>query len=371
MTTFFLRRSVEKAFQLDETPPDLTLNPHKPLPSNPPHITSAVDDIMYIVNKILTQSLQTSQIAVVTSVVPTLARVLSSDFVGMIQRKMRDESYPKAAIQGALPPEHIIISFLVLVNNLDVASDYITRIVSTFLTPPPSLSSASSSTLSDPLTSLFPLSTTSTTAKQTLQSLTTQFSSKTSDLLTDAISLAFTNIIKPRLRPILTDSFRDIDYLSTPSNPGTDPTFPQPEDGSDADADSDTDLVRRRFQHGWDALTKPIARIMTERTFDKLLTITVSYLAKVLEKRIWGYHGRVNELSATRLERDVSAIVGVVVQGRRYGLRASFERCNGILLVMNMEMEEWDELVEGGQTEGVLGGLSVEEGARARGMVVG
>ena len=44
MTTFFFRRSVEKAFQLDEAPADLTLNPTKPLGSNPPFITSAVDD---------------------------------------------------------------------------------------------------------------------------------------------------------------------------------------------------------------------------------------------------------------------------------------------------------------------------------------
>lgn len=51
MTTFFFRRSVEKAFQLDEQPPDLSLNPHKPLKSNPPHISSAVDDIMYIVKR--------------------------------------------------------------------------------------------------------------------------------------------------------------------------------------------------------------------------------------------------------------------------------------------------------------------------------
>jgi hypothetical protein len=371
MTTFFFRRSVEKAFQLDEAPQDLTLNPHKPLPSNPPHITSAVDDIMYIVKKILTQSLQTSQISVVTSVIPTIARVLSSDFIGMIQRKMRDESYPKAAIQGALPPEHIIISFLVLVNNLDIATDYITRIVSTFVSLTPNSTNSTSPPTPDPLSNLFPISHTSKTAQDTLRSLSTQFTSKTTDLLTDALTLIFTNILKPRLRPILQDSFRDIDYQATPSSPGTDPTFVSPDGDPFSDPEAtDTELVRRRFEHGWLALTKPIARIMTERTFDKLLTITVSYLAKVLEKRLWSYSGRINELGASRLERDVSAIVSVVVQGRRYGLRTAFERCNGILVVMSMEGEEWDELVEGGQADGVLGGLTMEEGKRARGMIV-
>ena len=65
MAAFFFRRSVEKSFQLDEPPADLTLNPNKPLGSNPPFITSAVDDVMYIVNQVLQRALTTSQRAVV------------------------------------------------------------------------------------------------------------------------------------------------------------------------------------------------------------------------------------------------------------------------------------------------------------------
>jgi hypothetical protein len=102
MTTFFFRRSVEKAFQLDESPSELTLNPSKPLGSNPPFITSAVDDVMYIVNQVLQRTLATSQRAIIASVEPTITRVLGGDFIGMIQRKMRDESFPTPVIQGGL-----------------------------------------------------------------------------------------------------------------------------------------------------------------------------------------------------------------------------------------------------------------------------
>lgn len=104
MTTFFFRRSVEKAFQLDESPPDLTLNPNKPLGSSPPFVTSAIDDVMYIVNQVCQRTLATSQRAVVASVIPTVSRVLGSDFIGMTQRKMRDESYPQPIRAGELPP---------------------------------------------------------------------------------------------------------------------------------------------------------------------------------------------------------------------------------------------------------------------------
>jgi hypothetical protein len=129
MTTFFFRRSVEKAFQLDESPSDLTLNPTKPLGANPPFITSAVDDVMYIVNQVLQRTLATSQRAIISSVEPTITRVLGGDFIGMIQRKMRDESFPTPVIQGGLPPENKVIAFLLLLNNLDVSNDYIKRIV--------------------------------------------------------------------------------------------------------------------------------------------------------------------------------------------------------------------------------------------------
>lgn len=365
MTTFFFRRSVEKAFQLDEQPPDLSLNPHKPLNSNPPHITSAVDDIMYIVNKVLQQSLATSQKDVVTNVVPTLGRVLGSDFVGMMQRKMRDESYPKAAIQGALPPEHTIVAFLVLVNNLDVATDYVRRIVRGQVEPS-SISQATNgeATSNTPLASLYPLGDDAKRVANILKNLETSFAGKTTELLNDGIHVVFKNVMQPRLRPILLDAFRDVEYQLTEEEL----VELAREEGRE---EEDSELVRRRFQHGWDALTKPIARIMTETTFDKLLTIIVSYLSKLLEKRIWGYSGRVNELGAVRLERDVTSIVAIVVQGRRYGFRESFMKCTQICMIMNMEEDEWEEIQgnKAGEVE-VADKLTKDERLRARGMIV-
>ena len=353
MTTFFFRRSVEKAFQLDEQPQDLMLNPHKPLHSNPPYVSSAVDDIMYIVNKVLQQSLATSQETVVNSVIPTLSRVMGADFIGMIQRKMRDESYPKAAIAGALPPEHIIVAFIVLINDLDVAADYINRIIET-QTQPQQPSSPS------PIATLFPFPTQSLAVERHLNSFTTSFASSTTTLLSEANIVLFNQVLKPRLRPILMDSFRDIDYSLTAeelsSHSMEDSTITGQHD--DSSFGEDPDLVRRRFQHGWDALTRPIGRLMTDKTFHRLLSTAVNYLANMLETRIWGYYGRVNELGAVRLERDVNAIVDVVGKGltslpsatggsgARYGFKAEFRRCLGILMICNLEEDEWEEFLK-------------------------
>jgi hypothetical protein len=367
MTTFFFRRSVEKAFQLDESPSGLTLNIHRPLKADPPHITSAVDDIMYIVNKVIQQSLATSQSAVVTNVVPTLSRVLGSDFIGMTQRKMRDECYPRAPVQGGQPPEQTIISFLVQINNLDLGVDYIRRIVQNNTgskTPLPTTSDHPQSQISQPtphLLSIFPSPQTALQITQTLHTLHTTFESKVTDLLTDGIQVIFNNTIKPRLRPLLADAFRDIEYT--------------PQSSEDY---SSKEIVKPRFTALWNDLLTPFARILTPAAFDRVLGVTTAYLARLLEKRLWSYHSRVNALGAARLERDVAGIVGAAVDvgfgagagaPGRYRHRECFARCVQMTLVMGMDEEEWEEVRRGGDAAEVVGKLSREEIGRVRGMV--
>ncbi|KAI9843828.1 MAG: hypothetical protein M1837_006089 [Sclerophora amabilis] len=393
MTTFFFRRSVEKAFQLDESPPDLSLQLGKSVQSNPPFITSAVDDVMYIVNQVLQRSLATSQRGVVSGVVPTLSRVLGSDFVGMIQRKMRDESYPKAAIQGAPPPEDKVVAFCLLLNNLDIATDYMKRIVSSNTGSGPAPDGTANANTKSSLTDLFPFSHDSAFVANLLQNMLQTFTSKTGELLSDGIHVTFDRVIKPRLRPLLADAFRDIDYDIS----GTDASSQQQQQQTQyASDDSDTEgknpngqgaenttIVHRRFSTSWSQLMEPLRRLLTDANYDRLLSATAAYLGgtnKLLEKRIWSYYGRINELGAIRLERDVAAIVSVVVAGGRYGVRDAFARCLQILMVVNMEEDEWVELMDGenaasaGSGGGGGGGemewrLDVEERARARGMM--
>lgn len=370
MTPLVFRRSVEKAFQLDQQPTGLTLNPTKPLSADPPFITSAVDDVMYIVSQVLQRSLATSSRTVMTSVVPGIGRVLGSDFVGMIQRKMRDESYPKAIVQGALPPEDKVIAFLVLINNLDIANDYISRIISAHLNT--SKTPGERPSLQD----LFPFNNDAVVIGNTLKNMQSSFESKTSELLNDSINVTFHQVMKPRIRTILTEAFRDIDYnLSS-------------EDIEVLRGESDTtdldDWVKTRFERGWRALTLPIKRILTERNYDRLLSQAMSALNKSLESRVRSYYGRVNELGAVRMERDIAGIIAAAVQGGRYAHRDAFQRVQQMCLIMNMEEEEWDEveciddMVEGGAERrssmvdlGIQWVLDRDERKRARGIVSG
>lgn len=372
MTTFVFRRAVEKAFQLDEQPSDLSLNPSKPLSSNPPYMSSAVDDVMYVVDQVMERSLATSQRLVISSVIPSVARVLNSDFIGMIQRKMRDENYPKAAIQGALPPESTIIAFLVLINDLEIASDYVRRIVQSRVEIQQGTTPNNEDARVTPksLESLFPFEDDALHARSALRSLQQSFEAKASELISDGIYVVFKNVVKPRLRPLLSDAFRDIDYQMSESEFEEANRFMENGDKTDQGADG---AVRYHFQRGWDALTKPIGRIFTDGNLERLLSTTISYLAEVLEKRIWSYFGRINDFGAVRLERDITGLINVIVRGGRYGLRDAFVRCTQICLVMNMEEDEWAETQAStkASSEGIdlEWKLDYEERLRARAIV--
>ncbi|KAI4175945.1 MAG: hypothetical protein LQ348_006074 [Seirophora lacunosa] len=357
-------------FKLDEQPSDLSLDSSRSLSSNPPYISSAVDDIMYIVNQVVERSLATSQQIVISSVVPSVARVLDSDFIGMIQRKMRDESYPKAAVQDA--PQATIITFLILINNLDVAIDYVRRIVQSRVEIHPCTGATHehAGVSSKSLDSLLPFGNDASHARSALKSLQQSFEAKASELISDGIYVVFKNVVKPRLRPLLSDVFRDIDYqMHGPDLEGANRSV----DNDEENGEGAEGAVQYHFQRGWEGLNEPIKRILTNHNFERLQSTTMSYLAEVLERRIWSYFGRINDLGAVRLERDIASLINVIVRGGRYGLRDAFVRCTQICLVMNMEEDEWAESQSPASAAVEDGGLEWkldhEERTRARSIV--
>jgi len=391
MSTFFFRRSIEKAFQIDEYPSGLSLNLNKSIDAPSPFIILAVDDVVFIVNAMVQKSLSTSQKEIFAHVVPTIGRILESDFVGMIQRKMRDESYPKPLVQGGFPPEDKIISFIVLINSLEMANDYLARIISTNLGV--NLDLENSLTKSSPVRGAFPLLQDATFAAHSLSNLLHSFTTKTTELLNEGLQHLFSNVVRLRLRPVLADTFRDVDYSLSEEELAEAAAATAEYDGSGGGGDGDvaSELVPRRFAHGWDQLMRPIGRIMTPKTFAALLDITAQYLAKQLEKRVWssgsgsgssssnnssGVKTRMSAFGALRMERDLSHIAGVVARGN-YAVREVFSRVAQILMVANMEEEEWDGVLTGGEDTGeeedggILWVLTEEERKKARKLVGG
>ncbi|KAL0939079.1 calcium-transporting P-type ATPase [Colletotrichum truncatum] len=362
MMTFFFRRSVEKAFQLDEFPTGLSLSMSRQIDTNQPFIISAVDDVMYVVSAVIQKSTSTSQRDVIASVIPTIGRVLGSDFVGMIQRKMRDESYPKPIVQGGFPPEDKIIQFIILINSLDTANEYLGRIINSNVGSANDSRKTNGDIHESSLRDTFPFDKDFTFVTSALNTLHSSFTTKTTELMNEGLQVLFKQVIQPRLRPVLSDTFRDVDYSLTEEE------LVEFAEQNEEDEEELLDQVSRRFEHGWDQLMKPIARLMTTHTFTILHDLTARYLARVLERRVWD--ARANAYGVIRMERDFSSIISTVSKGN-YGVRELFARVSQILMVANMEEEEWEEIsaVAGSPDEdedGMIWVLTEDERRRAR-----
>jgi conserved oligomeric Golgi complex subunit 4 len=367
MTTFVLRASLERAFQLDEMPLGLTLNLSRQIQSHPPFITSAVDDVMYVVAQVLQRAMGTSQRAIIATVLPTISRVLGSDFIGMIQRKMRDEYYPKPILQGNLPPEDLVIGFLVLINNVDMAIDYIKRIVDTHFAKPESEGDTANAEHKS-LNVSFPFDNDATYTMEQLKSTESTFSAKCNVLLNDSIGVVFRQVLKPRIRNMFIDAFRDVDYSHTSADGNS---YPSDDDESPENSEN---LVPSRFSQSFNSLLRPIKRIATASAFANLLTITMPSFAEALERRLWTMQGRVSDIGAIRLERDLAGIAAAATRDGKYELRENFVRCLEIATVAGMEPEEWEELLaaEKEDADAVNGDWSLdrEERRRARSLIL-
>ncbi|KAG5977156.1 hypothetical protein E4U55_007016 [Claviceps digitariae] len=363
MTTFFFRRSVEKAFQLDEYPAGLSLSLSKSVEGSTPFIITAVDDVMYIVDNVVQKSISTSQRDVISSVLPTVGRVLSSDFIGMIQRKMRDESYPKPAMHEGLPPADKIIQFMVLINSLDKSNEYLSRIIGGRIAVAEGQGTNEVVTLQGPLQECFPFEKDVAFVAKSLHALETGFIASSTELLNEGIQVLFTQVVKLRLRPVISETFRDADYALLEEE------LSDLAQQNDEDEEQILDQVRRRFEHGWDQLMRPIARIMTPGTFSTLLDLTARHLSRILEKKILTYVGKASPFGVVRIERDFTSIVNIVSKGD-YSVREAFGKVTQLLMVANMEEDEWEELSRDDEG-GIDWVLTTEERRKARALVRG
>ncbi|KAK6340619.1 hypothetical protein TWF696_008944 [Orbilia brochopaga] len=382
MSTFFFRRSVEKAFQLDELPPDLHLHPTKPLKNTAtPYITLSVDDVMYLVRNVLSRALATQSLPLVRKVSASVKRILESDFVGMMQRRMQHDSYPKASSINAPPPDDKVVAFCVLTNNLDVSVDYVTRIVNGLLEPTddgagsggrpgrPAPSPQTDSGEPTDLESQFPFAGEADGVRTALNALVAGFTARAGSLHDNAVEVLFNQVIRPRLRPLLSESFAGVDYLESPA--ATAAAAPIDDDDTDG-----VNAVANRFAALFHSLVFPLKRILTPGGWDKLMSATAGSIASLLTKRLWGLAGKINELGAIRLERDVRGVVGVVVREGRYGLRELFAKASEVVMILNMEEDEVVEVLKRDSDVEVAAGeervewrLTREERRRARGLL--
>lgn len=323
MALFVSRRSVEKAFQLEELP-DLMA---KSTPDSP-LVSSVVHDVMLVFSSLVNQTLNTGEMTLIKTVISGIRRVLESDYVGFVQRKLRDGAPRQTPIRTATPPpnsntkslaglpnseDRKLRTFMVNLNGLTTISSYVEQVV-------------------DPLHYYYddnlPFGDDATEAKNIMNSLSTSFKGRCIEIANDGLRTIFNFVLKPKLTTLFNTITKLADYLT--NNEG------------------EEDLSEK-FTIGWKELMKEFANILTPENYTRLVSLAAQSLSKALERWVWSLEGKVNELGAIRLDRDVGRIITTLSQ--QYHFREKFVRVAQIVTVIGLDDSEDEESVAWALTE--------------------
>ncbi|ODV89069.1 hypothetical protein CANCADRAFT_45539 [Tortispora caseinolytica NRRL Y-17796] len=369
MATFFFRRSVEKALELDEYPDEATV------PSaDSPLISSVIDDSMYVFKHTLLRVLSTGNARLSKSLLSNMRRILEADLIGILQRRLHDLNasvgkYGPDQTSSSLPSvpqislgsrtvsssKHNIglslqkaaatavaavgrsnspdistpitafssydRNFLILLNGLDVSVKYL-------------LESVHNQSVYNIVADLYTTENDADIVNDALEGITPSYSSRVKTICADALSTVFSQLIRPRIRPIINNTFKESDYR--PSAHTTSPNH--------ANEDSH---VKEYFAHQWNALVAPYQKILTTDLFSELEKLIAASVAKVLEQKLWSLSStKVDDIGAIRVERDVASIIAHICPPSKFYLRSYFGRVAQIIMTIGLEPGEEIDFIE-------------------------
>ncbi|KAK4703766.1 conserved oligomeric Golgi complex subunit 4, partial [Phenoliferia sp. Uapishka_3] len=312
---WYLRSSIEKSHLMDEL--DL---------SSPPSLSSSLDDTFYILKKTLYRLLSTSDIATMVDMAKELRSIMERDVADVWRVKM-EGAFKDVANGGGVGrareeekdrrEKEAKAVYIVYLNNLDTAAEYTVRLVEEILS-------------GEALNEAFFLGAELERARIAIVGVR-GVEDKFRGVLKSALDHLFNQLLRPRLRPILSDVYKDVTYIL--------------DEDSYAEAEYRDD-VRKRFVKAWEALLFGYRESLTPTNFNLFFATAVNVLVRPWEGMIRGM--KFTELGALRLDRDIRSILSYLSSQSSYSsgsLRESFSRLQQIATLLTLDTPEEAEEV--------------------------
>lgn len=169
--------------------------------------------------------------------------------------------------------------------------------------------------------------------------------------LQSGLDQLFNQLIRPRLRPLLTDCYKDINYLLDEEN---------------YNESEYQDLFRKRFIKNWDNLVEPYRESFTSNNYQFIFTLAINVLARLWENQLKSmrfgnpngsqntattagssgnqidgeYLGEGENFGALRFDKDLRGVNSFLSNQTPYGvsvLRDSFARLQQISMLLSVE----------------------------------
>ncbi|CAG8540538.1 13245_t:CDS:10 [Ambispora gerdemannii] len=179
---YFLRRALEQAIEIDKVEEGNSTS-------------SCVDDVFYILKRSAFRAVSTSNVDCIVTMVNVVNQCLETEFIKVHQKRLVSAFTSNEAKDAKL-------SYMILLNNLDVSCDYIQRLASELQ--------------QDTIRTLAPLPEDHENcrkAQKSLSSLSESSTNKFKQILQSGLEQLFKQLVKPRIRPILQEAYKDIKYV--------------------------------------------------------------------------------------------------------------------------------------------------------------
>lgn len=310
MEAYFMRRSVERAFQLETT--ETSELGHQ--------ISSVVDDVMFILRKVTLRALTTCQSKTLSSIFAVVRRIMEQDFAGIFGRRMQDLQSriagPKVGVVRSIEAEkRDRVAYCTLLNNLDMSADYITKIVAEHQASP------SLAGFLDRDAAVRVIEVLSTLNERFLRGVE------------DGIAVLYNSFIKNRIRGLVNDIFIGHTYVLTQT------AFEESQSSN---------TFRAKLSEEWASLiTDSFEGVLSPVAYLALLKATIRAFVRVLEKKLLTF--KCNELGAIKLDKDISGIIQIAC-GEYNGVRDRFDRVREFSNVVNWSSDDRPD--DGGKTGG-------------------
>ncbi|KAJ7285558.1 COG4 transport protein-domain-containing protein [Mycena rebaudengoi] len=321
---WYTRTTIDKAHRLST--PDT---------SQTPVTTTTPDDVFYILKIVLSRLLSTGSLKTVEQMLEQLRDVMDRDYVGVIKKKLDDvyrtsgSSGPNA--RGEKAERENRAAFIILLNDLDLSSSHLERLTRDLGANP---------TINQHFLDVQqPLVKNQITVFATLVS-------KFRSALRSGVEQLFNQLMRPKLRNLITDVYKDVSYIL---------------DDDSYSAAEYQDVVRKRFVKAWEGLVDGYKDTFTESNYRLFFGLALDVLLRPWEKFMMGF--KFTELGAIRFDRDLRAITTYLSSQTAFGdAREKFLRLQQLSTILNLDNEEdVDEFYNG---SGITWKLSGQE-ARA------
>ncbi|KIR35473.1 hypothetical protein I352_01748 [Cryptococcus deuterogattii MMRL2647] len=243
---WFLRMSIEKAHKIDTA--DLTTEPH---------LSSILDDTFYLLKLVLSRLLSCGSLSTLKNMRRKIAEVVEKDYTDVIRRKM-DNVYSLAGggdrAEREKKEKDQREAFGIYLNDLDVSADYMERLIDETLQRLPQVY-------------IEPEMASVKAELEGFRDIGNRFRS----VCKTGLEQLFNQLTRPRLRPILDDAYRDVNYVL---------------DDDSFQGAEELDLVRKRFVKSWDSLILGYRETFTEHNFQTFFSLAVEVLVRHWEKMI-------------------------------------------------------------------------------------